>query len=226
MGLSQGRRAALSPGKGMRAVGWGAGAVLVLGALAGCGSGDGKASADAGGRPTTASEPVNGPGDYRPPTDLCPMVDFGPLTAAVAPTADPPKGQQTGADPAMAGGAACLQSFRTTGTKADGHSVVYCTAWKDVATAIKQYKYRLSSAPSEARGPVVQEPGLGQGAFRYTNIKESAPFSNDLRLVVQDSNMECEVQVQSLKPLTAHQITASWPAMTTTARALLPKLRS
>lgn len=213
-------------GKCIRAAGWGSGVVLVLGSLAGCGGGDGKASVSGGGRPTAAAEVTNGPGDYRPPTDLCPDLDFGPLTAAVAPTANPPKGQQTGSDPAMDSGAACLQSFRTAGTKADGHSIVYCTAWKDVATAIKQYKYRLSSAPEEARGPAVQVPGLGRAAFRYVNVKESAPFTNDLRLVVRDSNLECEVQVQSLKPLTDQQVTAAWPAMAQTAPALLPKLRS
>ncbi|KOU68938.1 hypothetical protein ADK57_15180 [Streptomyces sp. MMG1533] len=213
-------------GKGIRAARWGTGAVLVLGSLAGCGSGDGKASADAGGTPTAAAGPTNGPGDYRPPTDLCPKLDFGPLTAAVAPTAEPPKGQQTGSDPATAGGAACLQSFRTAGTKADGRSIVYCTAWKDVAVAIKQYEYRLSSAPKEAQAPVVQEPGLGRGAFRYENVKDAAPFRNDLRLFVRDSNLECEVQVQSLSVLTDQQVTAAWPAMVETVRALLPKLRS
>jgi hypothetical protein len=57
--------------------------------------------------------------------------------------------------------------------KGDGRSIVYCAAWEDVATAIKLYTYRLSSAPQEARGPVVKEPGLGAGAFRYENVKES-----------------------------------------------------
>ncbi|WP_330290129.1 hypothetical protein [Streptomyces sp. NBC_00576] len=162
MGLSQ-------TGKGIRAARWGTGAVLVHGSPAGCSSGDGKAAADVGGTPTAAAAPTNGPGDYRPLTDLCPKVDFGPLTAAVAPTDGPPKGQQTsrGSDPAMGSGAACLQGFRTAGTKADGRSTVYCTAWRDVATAVKQYKYVLSSAPKEAGSPVVQVPGLGQGAFRY-----------------------------------------------------------
>ncbi|MGW4229301.1 hypothetical protein ACWEF9_08440 [Streptomyces sp. NPDC004980] len=200
--------------------------VLVLGSLAGCGSGDGNASADAEGKPTAAAAPTNGPGDYRPPTDLCPEVDFGALTAAVAPADGPPKGQQTGSDPATGKGAACLQGFRAAATKADGRSVIYCTAWKDVATAIKQYEYALSSAPEEARGPVVQVPGLGGGAFRYENVKEAVAFRSDLRLVVRDSNLECEVQVQSLTLLTGQQITAAWPAMAETVRALLPKLRS
>jgi len=213
-------------GKGIHAARWGAGALLVLGSLVGCSSGDAKASAHAGAASTADAGPTNGPGDYRPPTDLCPKVDFGPLTAAVAPTAGKPKGQRTGSDPATGSGAACLQAFRTAGTKADGHSAVYCTAWKNVATAIKLYKYELSLASKEARGPVVKEPGLGAGAFRYENVKEAAPFRNDLRLVVRDSNMECEVQVQSLAALTDQQITAAWPAMAGTVRTLLPKLRS
>lgn len=230
MGLSQGRRAAQDvvrlTGRGIRSARWGMGALLVLGSLVGCGSGDGKASAHAGATPAADARPTNGPGDYRPPTDLCPKVDFGPLTAAVAPTAGPTKGERTGSDPATASGAACLQGFRTAGTKVDGRSIVYCTAWKDVAAAIKQYTYRLSSAPQEARGPVVREPGLGRGAFRYENVKEAAPFRNDLRLLVRDSNLECEVQVQSLAPLTDQQVTAAWPAMAETVRALLPELRS
>ncbi|NUR00831.1 MAG: hypothetical protein HOY79_31185 [Streptomyces sp.] len=229
MGLSQKRRTAQDvvrlTGKGIRAARWGTGALLVLGSLVGCSSGDGKASAHAGATPAADAGPTNGPGDYRPPTDLCSKVDFGPLTAAVAPTAGKPKGERIGSDPANASGAACLQGFRTAGTKVDGRSTVYCTAWKDVAAAIKQYKYRLSSAPQEARGPVAQEPGLGQGAFRYENVKEAAPFRNDLRLLVRDSNMECEVEVQSLAPLTDQQVTAAWPAMADTARTLLPKLR-
>ena len=213
-------------GKGVRAARWGAGLVLVLGSLAGCDSGDGKGSADAGGTPTAAAAPTNGPGDYRPPTDLCPKVDFGPLTAAVAPTDGPPKGQRTGSDPAMGRGAACLQGFRTAGTKADGRSVVYCTAWKDVATAVKQYEYVQSAASKEAQGPVERVPGLGGGAFRYESVEEAAVFRSDLRSVVRDSNLECEVQVQSLTPLTDQQVTAAWPAMAETLRALIPKLRS
>ncbi|WP_055523526.1 hypothetical protein [Streptomyces graminilatus] len=213
-------------GKGRRAAGWGTGALLVLGSLAGCGGGDGKASAHAAATSAAVAGPTNGPGDYRPPTDLCPKVDFGPLTAAVAPKAGPAKGQRTGSDPAVSSGAACLQGFRTAGPKADGRSTVYCSAWKDVATAVKVYKYRLSSAPKEARGPVVREPGLGQGAFRYENVKEAAPFVNDLRLLVRDSNLECEVQVQSLKPLTDQHVDAALPAMAETVRTLLPKLRS
>ncbi|MEU8677819.1 hypothetical protein [Streptomyces sp. NPDC048560] len=200
--------------------------VLVLGSLAGCGSGDGKASDDGGGTTTAAAAPTNGPGDYRPPTDLCPKVDFGPLTAAVAPADGQPKGQRTGSDPATGSGAACLQGFRSAGTKADGRSVLYCTAWKDVATAIKHYKYALSSAPEEAGGPVVQVPGLGGGAFRYENVKEATAFASDLRLVVRDSNLECEVQVQSLTPLPEQQVTAAWPAMAETVRSLVPELRS
>ena len=58
---------------------------------------------------------------------------------------------------------------------------------------------------------MVQERGLGQGAFRYENVKEAAPFVNDLRLLVRDSNLECELQVQSLKPLTGQHVTAAWP---------------
>ncbi|MFF4486041.1 hypothetical protein ACFY0F_06010 [Streptomyces sp. NPDC001544] len=230
MGLSQGRRAAQDivrlTGSGMRAARWGTSALLVLGSLVGCSSGDGKTSGHAGATPAADAGPTNGPGDYRPPTDLCPKVDFGPLTAAVAPTAGPTKGERTGSDPAIGSGAACLQGFRTAGTKVDGRSTVYCTAWKDVAAAIKQYKYRLSSAPQEARGPVVQERGLGQAAFRYENVKEAAPFLSDLRLLVRDSNLECEIQVQSLKPLASQQVTAAWPAMAETAQALLPELRS
>ncbi|MFF4628734.1 hypothetical protein [Streptomyces griseorubiginosus] len=153
-------------GHGMRAARWGAGTLVVLAALAGCSSGDGKPSAHAGAS-SAAAEATKGPGDYRPPTALCPKIDFGPLTAAVAPTAGAPKGQLTGSDPSTAAGAACLQAFRTTGTKADGRSTVYCTAWKDVPTAIKQYAYRLSSAPKEAQGAVVKESGLGGEAFRY-----------------------------------------------------------
>ncbi|MFI1355163.1 hypothetical protein ACH4TV_16565 [Streptomyces sp. NPDC020898] len=218
-------------GTGIRTAGWGTGALLVLGSLAGCGGGDdGKAAADAGGRRQTASAapaaPTNGPGDYRPPTDLCPKVDFGPLTAAVAPTDGPPKGKQTGADPAMGSGSACLQGFRMAEKLADGRSTVYCTAWKDVATAIKLHKYALSSAPKEAGGAVVQVSGLGEAAFRYENVKETTAFLNDLRLVVRDSNLECEVQVQSLNALTGQQITEAWPAMAETVRAMLPKLRS
>jgi hypothetical protein len=38
--------------------------------------------------------------------------------------------------------------------------------------------------------------------------------------------MECEVQVQSLGPLTDQQVTAAWPAMADTVWTLLPKLRS
>ncbi|TCR26995.1 hypothetical protein [Streptomyces sp. BK205] len=212
-------------GHGMRAARWGAGTLAVLAALAGCSSGDGKPSAHAGAS-SAAAETTKGPGDYRPPTALCPKIDFGPLTAAVAPTAGEPKGQLTGSDPSTAAGAACLQAFRTTGTKADGRSTVYCTAWKDVPTAIKQYAYRLSSAPKEAQGAVVKESGLGREAFRYRNVKDAAPFADDLRLVVRDSNMECEVQVQSLKPLTDQQVKAAWPAMAVTVRTLLPKLRS
>ncbi|MFJ4617947.1 hypothetical protein [Streptomyces sp. NPDC088812] len=199
--------------------------VLALGSLAGCGGGDGKASADAGGTPTAAAEPANGPGDYRPPTDLCPKLDFGPLTAAVAPADGSPKGQRTGADPAEGSGAACLQGFGTTGTGANGRSVVYCTAWKDVATAIKQYEYVLSSASKQAQDSVAQVSGLGGGAFRYESAEEAA-FPSDLRLVVRDSNLGCEVQVQSLTLLTGQQVTAAWPAMTETVRTLLPKLRS
>ncbi|MFF7597721.1 hypothetical protein [Streptomyces mirabilis] len=217
MGLSQGRRAALR---------WGVGALLVLGTLVGCSGGGGKVSAHAGATPAADAGPTSGPGDYRPPAALCPKVDFAPLTAAVAPTAGPTKGERTGSDPATASGAACLQGFRTSGTKVNGRSIVYCTAWKDVAAAIKQYKDRLSSAPQEARGPVVREPGLGRGAFRYENVKEAAPFRSDLRLLVRDSNLECEVQVQSLAPLTDQQVTAAWPAMAKTVRALLPELRS
>lgn len=213
-------------GKRIRAASWSAGVVLVLGALAGCGSGDGKASADAEDTPTATAVPTNGPGDYRPPTDLCPKVDFGPLTAAVAPTDGPPKGQRTGADKATGSGAACLQGFRASTTKADGRSVVYCTVWRDVALGTKQYEYLLSSASKEARGPVVQVPGLGGGAFRYESVEEAAVFRSDLRLVVRDSSLGCEVQVQSLTPLTDQQITAAWPAMAETVRALMPKLRS
>ncbi|MFJ7150528.1 hypothetical protein ACIQVT_20340 [Streptomyces sp. NPDC100445] len=229
MWSSRGRGAAQDvvglTGAGLRAVGWGTGALLVLGSLAGCGSGDGKASAHAGATPSAEAEATNGPGDYRPPKDLCPKVDFGPLTAAVAPRAGLPKGERTGSDPASASGAACLQGFKAAGTKVDGRSVVYCTAWKDVAAAVKQYRYRLSSAPREARGPVVREKGLGREAFRYENVKEAAPFVSDLRLVVRDSNLECEVQVQSLVPLTDQRVKAAWPAMATTARTLLPELR-
>lgn len=212
-------------GHGMRAARWGAGSLLVLGTLVGCSSGDGKASAHAGASSADA-EPTKGPGDYRPPTALCPKVDFGPLTAAVAPKAGAPKGELTGSDPSTAAGAACLQGFRTTGTKTDGRSTVYCTAWKDIPTAKKQYAYRLSTAPQEARGAVVKESGLGVEAFRYQNLKDAAPFADDLRLVVRDSNLECEVEVQSLPPLTDHQVEAAWPAMADTARTLLPKLRS
>lgn len=219
MGLSQ-------TGTCARAARWGTGIVLVLGSLAGCGSGDGKTSADAGGTPTAAAEPTNGPGEYRAPDDLCPKVDFGPLTAAVAPTDGPTKGQETGSDPAEGSGAACLQGFRSAGAKADGRSTVYCTAWQDVATAIGQYKYGLSSASKGAQGPVVQVPGLGGGAFRYESTEEAAVFRSDLRLVVRDSNLECDLQVQSLTPLTDQQVTAAWPAMAKTVRALLPKLRS
>lgn len=68
--------------------------------------------------------------------------------------------------------------------------------------------------------------GSWPGAFRYENVKEAAPFRNDLRLLVRDSNLECEVQVQSLAPLTDQQVTAAWPAMAETVRALLPELRS
>lgn len=230
MGLSQRRRAAQDvvrfTGRGIRAARWGTGALLVLGSLVACGSGDGKASAHDGATPAADAGPTNGPGDYRPPKDLCPKVDFGPLTAAVAPTAGSPKGERTGSDPASASGAACLQGFRAAGTKVDGRSIVYCTAWKDVTAAIKQYEYRLSSARQEARGPVVQERGLARGAFRYENVKEAAPFRCDLRLLVRDSNLECEVQVQSLVPLTDQQVTAAWPAMAETVRTLLPELRS
>jgi hypothetical protein len=230
MGLSQGQRTAQDFARlthyGIRAARWGTGALLVLGALAGCSSGDGKVSAHAGATPTADAGPTSGPGDYRPPTVLCPKVEFGPLTAAVAPAAGKPKGERTGGDSVNGSGAACLQGFRTTGTKVNGRSTVYCTVWDDVATAIKEYKYRLSSAPQEAKGQVVQEPGLGQGAFRYENTKEAAPFINDLRLLVRDSNMECEVQVQSLAPLTDQHVTAAWPAMVDTVRTLLPKLRS
>ncbi|MEV8097994.1 hypothetical protein [Kitasatospora sp. NPDC085879] len=216
------------------AVKWGAvaaGTVLVLGSLSGCGGGGGNASADGKGArgssgSAAAAGPTDGPGDYRPPSDLCPKVDFGPLTAAVAPTADPPKGRETGSDPATGSGAACLQGFATAGTKGDGRSIVQCTAWKDVATAIKQYEFRLSSAPKEARGAVEQEPGLGRAAFRYENLKEAEPFRNDLRLLVRDGNLECEVEVQSLNALTEQQVAGAWPAMAETVRALLPKLRS
>ncbi|MDX2544019.1 hypothetical protein ACOT81_30185 [Streptomyces sp. WI04-05B] len=200
--------------------------VLGLGSLAGCGGGDGKASADDGGTPTAAAEPANGPGDYRAPDDLCPNIDFGPLTAAVAPADGPTKGQETGSEPAEGSGAACLQGFRTAGAKADGRSTVYCTAWKDVATAIGQYEHGLSSASKGAEGPVVRVPGLGGGAFRYESVEEAAVFRSDLRLVVRDSNLECDVQVQSLTVLTDQQVTAAWPAMAETVRALLPKLRS
>ncbi|MFI5800797.1 hypothetical protein [Streptomyces sp. NPDC051677] len=72
---------------------------------------------------------------------------------------------------------------------------------------------------------MAKEPGLGRGAFRYESLKEAAPFRNDLRLLVRDSDMECEVQVQSLGPLTGQQGTAAWPAMADTVRTLLPKLR-
>ncbi|MCQ9180976.1 hypothetical protein KMT30_18410 [Streptomyces sp. IBSBF 2953] len=212
----------------MGAASWAAGTVLVLAALAGCGNSgeDGKATAGAARTPSASAEPTGGPGDYRPPTDLCPNVDFGPLTAAIAPRSGPPKGERTGSDPATSSGAACLQGFKAAGTKADGRSVVYCSAWKNVAIAIKQHSFRLSSAGREAKGPVVMEPGLGRGAFRYENVKDSAPFASDLRLMVRDSNLECEVQVQSLHPLTDQQVEAAWPAMVKTARALLPKLRT
>lgn len=230
MGMSQGRAPAQGvvrvTGTGIRAARWGAGTLLVLGSLVGCGGGGGKASGHAGASSAAAAEPTNGPGDYRPPAALCPKLDFGPLTAAVAPKAGAPKGEPTDSDPAAAGGAACLQPFRTAGTKANGRSIVYCTAWMNVATAIKQYEYRLSSAPREARGAVVKESGLGGEAFRYENIKDSAPFPDDLRLLVRDSNMQCEVQVQSLAPLTDQQVTAAWPAMADTVRTLLPRLRS
>ena len=212
-------------GHGMPVARWGAGTLLVLGALAGCSGGDGKPSAHAGAT-SAAAGPTKGPGDYRPPTALCPKIDFGPLTAAVAPAAGAPKGQLTGSDPSTSAGAACLQAFRTTGTKADGRSTVYCSAWKDVPTAIKLYAYRLSSAPKEAQGAVVKESGLGEEAFRYQNVKDAAPFADDLRLVVRDSNLGCEVQVQSLKPLTGRQVKAAWPAMAVTVRTLLPELRS
>ncbi len=214
-------------GKGIRAAGRGTGTVLVLVALAGCSIGgeDGKGTAQAAGTPSASAEPTHGTGDYRPPTDLCSNVDFGPLTAAVAPRAGSPKGEKTGSDPATASGAACLQGFKTAGTKTDGRSIVYCSAWKNVAIAIKQHSYRLSSARREAKGPVVPVPGLGRAAFRYENVKDSAPFATDLRLMVRDSNLECEVQVQSLNLLTGQQIKAAWPAMAETARALLPKLR-
>ncbi|MEU1184586.1 hypothetical protein ABZ464_44655 [Streptomyces sp. NPDC005820] len=210
----------------MRAGTWVTGAVLVLGALAGCGGEEGKTSTDAAGTPAATAARTDGPGDYRAPTDLCPKVDFGPLTAAVAPADGSPKGQRTGSDPATGSGAACLQGFGAAGAKTEGRSVVYCTAWKNVATAIKQYKYVLSTARNEARGQVAQIADLGDGAFRYESLKEAAVFRDDLRLLVRASNMECEVQMQSLSSLTAQQVTAAWPAMEETARALLPRLRS
>lgn len=112
------------------------------------------------------------------------------------------------------------------GTALRGENMGLSQGRRAVAAAIKQYTYRLSSAPREARGPVVREPGLGRGAFRYENVKEAAPFRNDLRLLVRDSNLECEVQVLSLAPLTDQQVTAAWPAIAETVRALLPELRS
>lgn len=212
----------------MRAASWGTGVVLVLGSLAGCGSGDEKASAEGVGKstPTATAETTKGPGDYRPPADLCSNLDFGPLADAIAPNDGPPKGKRTGADPATGSGAACLQPFGKTGSQTEGRTVVYCTAWKNVTTAIKHYEYMERSASKEAQGPVVRVPDLGDGAFRHESVEEAAVFRSDLRLVVRDSNLECEVQVQSKTPLTAQQVVAAWPSMRETVQALLPELRS
>ncbi|MER6157401.1 hypothetical protein ABT147_17945 [Streptomyces sp. NPDC001868] len=203
--------------------------VLALCSLAGCGNGDEKASAAGVGKstPTATAEATKGPGDYRPPTDLRSALDFGPPADAIAPNDGPPKGKRTGADPATGSGAACLQPFGKTGSTAQGRTVVYCTAWKNVTTAVKHYEYMERSVSKAAQGPVAQVPDLGDGAFRQESVEEAAVFPSDLRLVVRDSNLECEVQVQSKTLLTDQQVIAAWPSMGgEIVQALLPELRS
>ncbi|WP_405016789.1 hypothetical protein OHV05_06550 [Kitasatospora sp. NBC_00070] len=208
---------------GTRAGGVALGVVIAAGALAGCGS-DGGSSAD--GAPVSAApvEKTDGPGDYRPPDDICKNIDFSALAAAVAKSSEPPKGQETGGDPTVASGAACLQPFAKSGT-VDGRSIVQCTAWKNVATAVEMYESGFRAASGESKKGVTKESGLGKAAYRYENVKDS-PWLADLRLVVRDSNLECEVQVQSNTMLTDPEMEAAYGAMTVTAKAVLPKLRS
>ncbi|MFE6868982.1 hypothetical protein ACFVFS_20800 [Kitasatospora sp. NPDC057692] len=199
--------------------------ILTLGALAlallgtaGCGGG----SAPTAAPPAPPPEATDGPGDYRPPRDVCGVVDFSPLTPVLGLFSSTPENTLTGADPKVSSGAQCRQYLGGTGVFA--RSVVHCSAWSDVAKAIKMHEYARETAAKDAVGGVTDVPGLGRQAFRY-RAPDSIPWRTDLRLTVRDSNLDCELKAQTDQVLTPDQTATAYQALAEIVRTAAPRLR-
>ncbi|MFE2106385.1 hypothetical protein ACFXAF_11010 [Kitasatospora sp. NPDC059463] len=209
----------------MLRVGHGRCSILALGALAlallgtaGCDGG----SAPTAAPPAPPPETTDGPGDYRPPRDVCGVVDFSPLTPVLGPLSNAPENTVTGADPKVSSGAQCRQYLGGTGVFA--RAVVHCSAWSGVAKAIEMHKYARETAAKDAVGGVTDVPDLGRQAFRY-RAPDSVPWHADLRLTVRDSNLDCELKAQTDQVLTPDQTATAYQALTEIARTAAPRLR-
>ncbi|MEV5675331.1 hypothetical protein [Streptomyces sp. NPDC052179] len=196
--------------------------VLVVAALsavlAGCGGDD---SSD-GSAPSPSPERTTGPGTYAPPDRLCDLVDFSELATAVAPFASAAQGRETGGDPSVSSGSECKQSL-SNGTTVHARAVAQCSAWKDIGKAIGMHRHGKETA-EVADSSLTDVKGLGNQAYRYVS-SEDGPWKADLRLVVRDSNLDCEFHTQSGHPMDAQDLDITFAAMEATAKNLLPKLR-
>ncbi|MFJ4910447.1 hypothetical protein ACIQCR_34045 [Streptomyces sp. NPDC093249] len=192
-------------------------------ALVGCG-GDGKESAKS--KPTPKAERTDGPGSYLPPNRLCDVIDFSELATAVGPVRGKAASRGTGADPAKSSGSECKQSLGN-GRDRYARAVVHCTAWARVGEAIRTHEYAKESAVTDRNGTAAV-PGVGRQAFRFVSA-EKGVWKDDLRMIVRDSNLDCEIHVQSGHPrdertMDARDKDIAFAAMGDTLKDLLPKL--
>ncbi|MER5982261.1 hypothetical protein [Streptomyces sp. NPDC001787] len=205
----------------MRTLRGSAGRVLVIAALsaalAGCGGDD----SSAGPAPSPSAERTTGPGTYPAPDRLCDLVDFTELAIAVAPLAGTPQTRETGGDPTVSSGSECSQSL--SGGRVHARAVVRCSAWKKIGKAVEMHRYGRGSAVI-ADSSLTDVKGLGNQAYRYVSA-DDGPWEVDLRLVVRESNLDCELHTQSGHPMDEQGMDIAFAAMEDTLGNLLPKLR-
>ncbi|MGW6454888.1 hypothetical protein ACWF94_03025 [Streptomyces sp. NPDC055078] len=208
----------------MSCTGFGRG-LLIVAALAvgltGCGDG-GSGKPEPSGSALATVERLEGPGQYQPPDRLCEFVDFTELATAVAPLSGAPRSRETGADPAVSSGSECKQSL--SGGKVHGRAVVQCSAWKETGKAVEMHRYGRGKAEEDAGGTLAEVAGLGSEAYRLVSGEEG-PWEVDLRTVVRDGNLDCELMTQSGHPMDEQGTDIAFAAMQDVLKDLLPKLR-
>ncbi|MGY3679498.1 hypothetical protein [Streptomyces sp. TE33382] len=122
----------------------------------------------------------------------------------------------------MSSGSECKQSL-SNGTTVHARAVALCSAWKEIGKAIGAHRHSRETA-EVADSSLTDVKGLGNQAYRYVS-SEDGPWKADLRLVVRESNLDCEFHTQSGHPMNEQDTDIAFAAMEATAKHLLPKLR-